>query len=190
MIHIRKKKYEIIITFIMLFIVLSPINKKYVININNEINETMYQENLNFSKYKTSYKIVVIYYPPNYVQKAIELDNQNITDLKINKKNKINKYKSLIKSQIETAKNHGIFGFGIIYNCLKLNEEIYNLFANEHEFNIPFFIILNNYWNYTQHNISNDINEFSILFDNIISNFKSKNYIILFFYNVKIYKLY
>ena len=175
--HNRKIKYEIIITFIMIFIILPSINKKYVININNEINETIYQEDLNFSKYKTSYKIVIIYYLPNYEHKAIELDNQNISDSKINKTNEINKYKSLIKYQIETAKNHGIFGFGIIYNCLKLNEEIYSFFANDHDFNIPFFIILNNYWNYTQHNITNDKYEFSILFDNIISNFKSQNYI-------------
>ena len=43
------------------------------------------------------------------------------------------------------AKNHGIFGFGIVYNMMnnqKFKEEILNLFSSDNLNNFPFFIII------------------------------------------------
>ena len=184
MINNRQKKFEIIIKIIIFNIILKSINKKRMININNKINETIYQEDEDFSKYKINYKIVAIYYPPNYFNEEKKFDDKNITVSKIINKYEINYYKTLIKHQIQLAKNHGIFGFGIIYNCMKLNEEIFYLFAFDQEINLPFFIILNYYWKNVQHiknslmqNIAYKEKELNALFDNIINNFKSENYI-------------
>ena len=69
---------------------------------------------------------------------------------------KINICRILIKKQVELAKNHGIFGFGIVYNLIKeqkFDEEIINLFLNNNMNNFPFFIIFNNKV-FVQHNSS------------------------------------
>lgn len=183
MIYNRQQKCEIIIKIIMFNIILEIINKKRIININNKINESIYQEDLDFSKYETDYKTVVIYYPPNSFTEARTFDNINKSESK-NNKYEINYYKTLIKHHIELAKSHGIFGFGISYNCKILNEEIFYLFAFDHEINLPFFIILNNYWKYEQQNknsliqnINYDEKDLKALFDIFVINFKSENYI-------------
>jgi len=174
MIYNRQQKCEIIIKIIMFNIILE---------INNKINESIYQEDQDFSKYETDYKTVVIYYPPNSFTEARTFDNINKSESK-NNKYEINYYKTLIKHHIELAKSHGIFGFGISYNCKILNEEIFYLFAFDHEINLPFFIILNNYWKYEQQNknsliqnINYDEKDLKALFDIFVINFKSENYI-------------
>ena len=171
-----KKKYEGLLKAIIFYIFLILINKKKVIIIDNIINESDYQDEINFSNFETKYKIVAIYYPP------IGDFDKNRTKYKSYKS-----YKLLIKHQIQLAKNHGIFGFGIIHNCLKSNEEIFNLFTFEEDITFPFFIILdcNWYdWNDVQQNnkflnqniINEEINQ-DIKIDDLEKYFLADNYI-------------
>ena len=153
-------KLKIIIFFISLFI----INVIKIIKIDNLINEISYQDDFNFSQYKTEYKILAIFYPDNYSN----FNNKSICKkefLLLQKKNKeINICSSLIKKQVEIAKHHGIFGFGIVYNLVKekkFNEEIINFFLFNTN-NFPFFIIFDNK-DYKQNNSS-------FLFQSKISN--------------------
>ena len=88
-----------------------------------------------------------------------------------------NIYRSFIKKQVELAKNHGIFGFGIVYNLTKeqkFNEEIINFFLCNMD-NFPFFIMFDNK-DYQQKNSG-------FLFQNKVSN--ENNF---FFYIEKILK--
>jgi len=140
--------FEISIKIILLCWFLSLFNINKVINIDNLINETLYQDNQDFSKFSTNYKIISIYYPQNFT-------NFTGTKLFVGKKTsksiiqgdeEYNSRKSLIIEQIKLAKNHGIFGFGIVYNIMnnqKFNEEILNLFSSDNMNNFPFFIIIN-----------------------------------------------
>jgi len=113
-----------------------------ILEINNLINETLYQNNLDFSQFDTKYKILAIYYPQNYINKIDFDENENI-----NEKQEINLSKSLIEQQIKLAKIHGIFGFGIVINLatnIKFNEEIFDIISKDNINNFSFFIILNN----------------------------------------------
>ena len=171
-----KKKYEGLLKAIILYIFLILINKKKVIIIDNVINESDYQDDINFSNFETKYKIVTIYYPP------IRYFNKNRTKSEFDKS--YNSYKLLIKKQIHLAKNHGIFGFGIIHNCLKSNEEIFNLFTYEEDITFPFFIILdcNSYKiyqnnKYLNQNITYKEIKQDIMIDDLEKYFISDNYI-------------
>ena len=89
------------------------------------------------------------------------------------KKSKIESIKSLIKSQVNLAKRHQIYGFGIYFKLI--NNYCYpnlamNIFLNEFDF--PFLIILNN-----NEIININNNTFNELFGNIEKNILSKNYI-------------
>ena len=147
-----------------------------MIIIDNVINESDYQDDINFSNFETKYKIVTIYYPP------IRYFNKNRTKSEFDKS--YNSYKLLIKKQIHLAKNHGIFGFGIIHNCLKSNEEIFNLFTYEEDITFPFFIILdcNSYKiyqnnKYLNQNITYKEIKQDIMIDDLEKYFISDNYI-------------
>ena len=112
--------FEIIIKALIFVAFFLLINKTKVIKIDNRINESLYQDNINFSDFDNKCKILAIYYHEN---KFI---------------------KSLIENQVKLAKEHGIYGFGIVYNLLigfKFNEDILNFFAYENEFNFGYFII-------------------------------------------------
>ena len=109
-------KALIFVTFFLLY------NKTKVIKIDNIINEPLYQDNINFSYFNNTCKILAIYYHENKFSKT------------------------LIENQTKLAKDHGIYGFGIVYNLLmevELNENILNFFAYENELNFGYFIILN-----------------------------------------------
>ena len=85
------------------------------------------------------------------------------------------------------AKNHGIFGFGIVYNMMnkqKFNEEFFNLFSSDNMDHFPFFIIINYNDKNTQenqnllnHNITYDKEVFISFIDGIKNHLKSENYI-------------
>ena len=118
------------------------INKTKIIKIDNLINEIIYQEDSDFSGFRTKYKILAIFYPENYINNINEKKNNQIQLAK-----EINTLKVIIKKQVKLAKNHGIFGFGIVYNLIngkKFNEEIFNSFLTNNMDNFPFFIIFNN----------------------------------------------
>ena len=139
-----------------------------VLKINNLVNESLYQYNLDFSKFDTKYKILAIYYPQNYINKIMFDEDENT-----NEKGEINLSESLIEQQINLAKIHGIFGYGIVYNLnnsIKFNEEIFNIFSNDNMNNFSFFIILKLNQNYNKQNQSSL---------NVIKHVKKKKLIIL-----------
>ena len=129
---------EIIVKIFIFYGFLSLFNETKIIKIDNEIKESLYQNNLDFSKYETQYKTIAIYYINNNI-----FEKQNLKEgdgFKI-----IIKY-SLIDEQIKLAKSHGIIGFGIVYDFIKniqYNEIISKLLVYINILNIPFFIILN-----------------------------------------------
>ena len=132
----------------LFFCFLSLFKITKVINIDNLINESSYQENQDFSKFSTKHKILAIYYPQNLINNT---NTKYFLDKKTSKTlnqedEEFNLKKSLISEQVELAKNHGIFGFGIIYDIMnnqKNNDEILNLFSSDNMNNFPFFIIIN-----------------------------------------------
>ena len=174
--HCKSNKKVIIIIKVLIFHVLVSLkNPSKVIEIDNIINEPLYEQNLNFSNLETSNKILVIYYPENNEKKRItHLNNFN---------------KSVIEKHILIAKNHGIYGFGIVYNIdygFQYNEEILNLFSFDCRIKIPFFIIFT-----IQRNINNIYSKESVpffikslvkyyIYDNYIK-FKNKPIIGIFY---------
>ena len=135
-------------------------NPKNIIDIDNRINERKFEEDLDFSKYKTDLKIIAIYYP-DYLKKDFVHFNtnkfeKNIIANTLTKKER-KPYKNLylrnekslsqlIKEQINLARNHGIYGFGINYYWFSgktFDNEPIDLFLDK-EINYPFFLIWNN----------------------------------------------
>ena len=117
----------IILLYLLYFKNIYIYNKKNIIDIDNIISERKFEEDLDFSKYRTDLKIIAIYYP-DYIKKDNFAHNANKFEININAKTIIKKeikpYKlldlgneknlsKLIKKQINLAKNHGIYGFGI-----------------------------------------------------------------------------
>ena len=122
-----RQAIRIIIKFFLFLELLSFVNRKFVMKLDNKINEPLYQNDIHFQKYQTEYKIIAIYYTNNYTNKT-EISNNKI------------------KEEIKLAKNHGIFGFGMIYNLGngRINDEIlHNTFSFFEEKHFPFFIIFN-----------------------------------------------
>jgi len=172
-----KTNFLIIIRLLIIGTILLKIKNNKVITIDNLINETYYQDNQDFSKFNQTHKIIALYYPYN---------NKSINRY-YNLKNDINNSK-LIEKQIELAKNHGIYGFGIIYDWLNIysfNDTILNLFSYINKLNFSFFMVFNEQirdafdnnhliknWNmsYNEKNLFN-------FFDNIKHYFLSDNYI-------------
>ena len=157
---------------LVLYVFLSLFNVSKVIKIDNLINESLYQDNQDFSKFTTKYRILAIYYLQNIISPT-DLDNIKTT-LSFSKKNKeINFNKSLIKEQVKLAKNHGIYGFGIVYDIIygmKLNEEVLNLFSSENMNNFPFFIMIN-------YNETYNIEDLTIFVNGVKKYLISENYI-------------
>lgn len=170
MLDIIKFNYENISKIILIFVIFLFINEPKLINIDNLIIESFYQKDLDFSQYNPELRVLAIYYPENHNNIIDYNDKKTISSL-INRKRDNNIKKSLIEQQVRLAKNHGIFGFGIVYDwidCSKLNEEIIDLFFADNMNNFPFFIILNNYLNFIPKMLMNI---------NIKKYFKSENYI-------------
>ena len=188
---LKKESYKrfLILTIktILLFIILllKNNNKTKTIEIDNIINEEKFKNNINFSNFNTNQKIVSIYIPQFHNEQFDFNNNSKI--LKSYKTNEINFNESLIEYQVKLAKNHGIFGFGIIYNLdygIKINEKIFNLFANDNELNFPYFIILNYNFSNSQQNKNSLIKNMTFvekdmdaLIYSIENYFSSKNYI-------------
>ena len=179
-------KFLISAKIILLCGFLSFVNVVKLIKIDNLYNESIYQSNQDFSQFNTKHKIIALYYPQNKISNEDYLKNTSQSLFK--KKEEINNLnKSLIEKEVSLAKNHGIFGFGIVFNWMsnqKLNEEIFNYFFSDDMYNFPFFIIFNSIENYNQKNQNSLIQDsiycqmnISIAFDNIKKYFLSENYI-------------
>lgn len=169
------------------FLSLFNINK--VINIDNLINESLYQDNQDFSKFSTNYKILAIYYLQNFTNftGAKLFEGKKTSKSSFEEDKEYNSRKSLILEQVKLAKDHGIFGFGIVYNMMnnqKFNEEILNSFSSDNMNNFPFFIIINNNERYEgenqdllNKNITCNKEDLIILVDSIKKYLISENYI-------------
>ena len=136
-------------------------NIKNIIDIDNIIDERKFEEDLDFSKYKTDLKIIAIYYP-YYLKKDFAYFNKNTFERNINIKTLTKKEKKvyknlylrneknltqLIKEQIYLARNHGIYGFGINYYWFPgkaFDNKQIDLFLDDKDVNYPFFLIWNN----------------------------------------------
>ena len=137
--------YKILIGTLIIFIFygnIDLINIKKLILIDNKINESLYQKDEDFSHFETQYKILAIFYPEN-----INFENDFFEKNKtLSPEKKENNYNvSFIEKQVQIAKNHGIYGFGIVYNLLFsqfFNERIFDYFLIDNKINFPFFIIL------------------------------------------------
>ena len=97
----------IIISLFSLFIF--SVNHNKIIKIDNEINQSLYKENLDFSQFETKHKVVAIYYPDNYTNK---IEN-------VKKYNKIN-YNSLIEYMAL-----GLFIIGLIIEHMMIKFQTY-----------------------------------------------------------------
>ena len=105
----------IFIKIIFFFEFLSYIKDNQIIKNDNLINESLYQTNQNFTNSNPNYKIIAIYYPDFNINKFNNKETNQIINNSI-----------LIEKQIELAKNHGLFGFGIMYNYLNSYRNIIN----------------------------------------------------------------
>ena len=167
-----KFSIKIIFFFILLYFKKLNIlyNQKVTIEIDNKINESLYEDDLDFSRYSTKIKAIAIYYPQFIYLNHNDLYNDKIANEWKNVHNakpffsqhkqprSLNwKYIKLlnnnfsiidyIKLQVKIAKNHGIYGFAINYYWFsgkKLYDEAINIFLNNKEINFPFFIIWKN----------------------------------------------
>lgn len=127
------------------FLSLFNINK--VINIDNLINESLYQDNQDFSKFSTNYKILAIYYLQNFrnFTGAKLFEGKKTSKSSFEEDKEYNSRKSLILEQVKLAKDHGIFGFGMVYNMMnnqKFNEEILNSFSSDNMNNFLSLLLL------------------------------------------------
>jgi hypothetical protein len=146
------------------------LNKEKIIEIDNKINETLYEDDIDFSQYSTKIKAIAIFFPQfiymknNYTYNDKSLNEwKNIENAKpifnlhkqprnLNRKYKniiINNFSKIeyIKLSVKLAKNHGIYGFAIIYYWFSgkvLYDEPINIFLNNKEINFPFFLIWKN----------------------------------------------
>ena len=140
------------------------IDKKIIIEIDNKVNESLYETNLDFYNYSSPIKIISIYYPEflnisNYLENEFNIDenminlfNQSYKEFQI-KDNKSINYSNktsniqLIKNQINLAKSHGIYGFAFYYYWFsgkKIYNEAINIFFEKKEINTYFLIIWKN----------------------------------------------
>ena len=159
---------ETILKFLFFLGLLSFVNRKMVMKLDNIIIDSMYENDIDFSKYNTNYKIITLFYPDNYLKQK---------DISINK----------LEEDIKLIKNHGIFGFGMIYNFTNnkiYDEFLFNLFSYLNGINFPYFIIFNSYidssiLNKTSliQNLTENYIYSSDFINNITKYFKSENYI-------------
>ena len=140
---IIKYVFIIILYSIIIFIEYAYINidKKELIEIDNEFKINYYENEISFFNQETNLKPIAIYHP----------QYTNISYYKyFNKKKKINRFSFnkillLIKAQVNLAKRHKIYGFAIYFNII--NPDYYtkitmNIFLNKIEF--PFLLIWKN----------------------------------------------
>ena len=172
--YFDEEKYKFIITlflkiilFLMILFIkkLNSFNNKIIVEIDNNIKESLFEEKIDFTNYSTEIKMIAVYYPEFLIEKNKSLSSYcNLSSIKneiIKKCNNFTIYE-LIISQVNLAKKHGIYGFGIIYYWFSRDifyDEVINIFYENKEIDFPYFIIWkNDYLN----NIS-DVNNNNII---------------------------
>ena len=149
----------------------------------NKIENFVYEENIDFSNYSSDIKAIAIYVPTFY---NINNKNKIISDVGWNSiRNAKPLYKEhnqprkpisedkylgyydlsdvkVIKKQVQLAKSHGIYGFGIYYYWYFgaiFYEKPLKLFFESKEINFPFFLIWkNNLYSLAHNNKKNRLN--------------------------------
>ena len=172
-------KLQISFRIIFLCVLLSFINVTKVIKIDNIINQKFYQNDCDFSNFETKYKVLALFFPQQSINK-IKLGVNKKDSSFVNEEENIKLSESLIEHQVQLAKNHGIYGFGIIYNWLKgfkCNEEILNYFIYGKKINFHFFIIFNLDSNSEETNSIYNQQDIQIFFNSIKKYIISENYI-------------
>ena len=141
------------------------------LNIDNQYNMTKYEKNIDFSNYSTDIKTIALYLPrfQNISERfrglkiiLNEWKNINITTLTSNTSYHYprapgdedgylgyydTRYEKMVKKQVDLAKSHGIYGFGIFYYWFsgkKFLDETIDLFLECKKINFPYFLIWRN----------------------------------------------
>ena len=140
-----------------------------IIEIDNELKEIEYEENLNFSEYTTNIKVIAFYLPniylskfskimqneskfspihkdvKRYYQQSLELNEFNNKNINLDSNNNITNFYNLISKQIDLAKNHGIYGFAFCIHFYSskiiIDKYIYTFLENNNiDFNYLFIL--------------------------------------------------
>ena len=143
------------------------LNSLKEVELDNKINISLYQKNIDFSNYSSNIKVIALYLP-TFINKKYNTYNQTNEWGNIIKSKPL--YKShhqprkpgdekiylgyydlsnpeVIKKQVKLAKSHGIYGFGIYYywnNYKILYEKPLNIYLENKDINFPFFLIWRN----------------------------------------------
>ena len=150
-----KNIFKCLIILLILNILYYKISIKYI-QLDNKIYS--YENDTDFSNYKTDIKAIAFYTPfnnnwiniinrkPLYKgnhQPRIPEDNINyLGTYKMENKNVL----KIFKKQVELAKRHGLYGFAIYFHWFSgkiLFQEFFNMLINQ-DFNFPFFFIWKN----------------------------------------------
>ena len=145
--------------------------KKMPIDINNCYNFSTYEENMDFSEYSTDIKVIALYFPrfQNISERfrglkivLNEWKNINITTQTSNisyhyprvpgdQLEYLGYYdcrdEEMVQKQVELAKSHGIYGFGIFYYWFsgkKFLDKTADIFLESKVVNFPFLLIWRN----------------------------------------------
>ena len=169
---IIKLKLYVFISFVSVIVILDIIFKVFLkakfklINIDNLIEDSFFEDDIDFSNYSTDIKAIAIYYPNFNLSTFVNINFRNCI-YKENKKNywkyyfeanllnNINKtdfnkyitdyYKQKLINQINLAKTHGIYGFGF-YLYMSENfiyfEKYINFFLSHKSINFKFLFVL------------------------------------------------
>ena len=87
--NILSSLFEFFFKIVLFYSFVSLINFRKVINIDNLINESLYQDNQDFSKNETNFKILAIYFPLYYNEK-FDLANKMDNKFEMSKNEEIN----------------------------------------------------------------------------------------------------
>ena len=144
---------------------------KMNVDIDNSYNVSSFEQNINFSQYTTDIKVVALYYPRfqnlserfrGLKMQLNEWKNINITTLTSNMSYHYPRkpgdedgylgyydcrYEDMVLKQVELAKSHGIYGFGIFYYWFsgrKFLDKTIDIFLQSEKINFPFFLIWRN----------------------------------------------
>lgn len=161
----------IFIIFLIYFNSSYETGQRLTLDIDNHYNITEYEQNIDFSNYSTDIKTIALYLPrfQNISERfrglkiiLNEWKNINITTLTSNTSYHYprvpgdeegylgyydTRYEKMVKKQVDLAKSHGIYGFGIFYYWFsgkKFLDETIDLFLESKKIKFPFFLIWRN----------------------------------------------
>lgn len=146
------------------------LNHIQIVDLDNDINDkSFYESDIEFKNIKNEIKIFSIYYPEYAFIKISSNNYKNSSEIYINhnndkiqneiKKTRLEELNYLVIEQMKSAKNHGLYGFGIIYYLyerLEIFDEILKIFIEQRKNYFPFFLIIKNYnFSKIKHNTNN-----------------------------------